>query len=229
MFGHVWDCVVTDNQIDDVLTNVAPGTILGAIHATGVSAGCVSNLVIADNAIRLTTGATDYEPPIYIANAYGFAVTGNVVYGTSHFEGIMLDGDCRYFSIAGNTIRNCHTGFALHSAGDTALYGTVANNDFKSNGTPIAYAVGTFTEVNIYANGGDGVGICFRDGSVGFGTTSPATSALFDLTSGNKAILISRMNTTQRDALTAVNGMIIYNSTLNKFQGYENGAWTSFI
>ena len=35
--------------------------------------------------------------------------------------------------------------------------------------------------------------------------------------------------TTQRNALTAVNGMIIYNSTDNKFQGYEAGAWANLV
>lgn len=35
--------------------------------------------------------------------------------------------------------------------------------------------------------------------------------------------------TTQRDALTPSNGWIIYNTTLNKFQGYENGAWANLI
>lgn len=31
--------------------------------------------------------------------------------------------------------------------------------------------------------------------------------------------------TTQRNALTAANGHVIYNSTDNKFQGYANGTW----
>jgi len=35
--------------------------------------------------------------------------------------------------------------------------------------------------------------------------------------------------TAQRDALTATNGMVIYNSQLNKFQGYENGSWANLI
>jgi hypothetical protein len=37
------------------------------------------------------------------------------------------------------------------------------------------------------------------------------------------------MTTALRDAITAANGMVIYNTTLNKFQGYENGAWASLI
>lgn len=35
--------------------------------------------------------------------------------------------------------------------------------------------------------------------------------------------------TTARNALTAVNGDVIYNSTLNKFQGFENGVWVNLI
>ena len=35
--------------------------------------------------------------------------------------------------------------------------------------------------------------------------------------------------TTQRNALTAANGMVVYNSTDNKFQGYENGSWANLI
>jgi hypothetical protein len=29
--------------------------------------------------------------------------------------------------------------------------------------------------------------------------------------------------------ISAVNGDLIYNSTINKFQGYENGAWANII
>ena len=37
------------------------------------------------------------------------------------------------------------------------------------------------------------------------------------------------LTTTQRNALTAANGMVIYNTTDNKFQGYENGGWANLI
>ncbi len=62
-------------------------------------------------------------------------------------------------------------------------------------------------------------------GLVGIGTASPAASALLDLTSTTGALLLPRMTTTQRDALTAVNGMQVYNSTTGKVNIYEGGAW----
>lgn len=40
---------------------------------------------------------------------------------------------------------------------------------------------------------------------------------------------VQNLTTGERDALTAENGMIIYNTTTNKFQGYENGSWANLI
>jgi hypothetical protein len=43
------------------------------------------------------------------------------------------------------------------------------------------------------------------------------------------ALQVASMTTIERNALTAANGMIIYNTTDNKFQGYENGSWANLI
>jgi hypothetical protein len=66
-------------------------------------------------------------------------------------------------------------------------------------------------------------------GHLGVGTGAPATSAAVEIASTTGALLLPRMTTAQKNALTAVNGMCLYDTDLNKFQGYENGAWTSFI
>jgi hypothetical protein len=42
-------------------------------------------------------------------------------------------------------------------------------------------------------------------------------------------IKMASFTTTERNALTPSNGDIIYNTTDNKFQGYENGAWVNLI
>jgi hypothetical protein len=60
---------------------------------------------------------------------------------------------------------------------------------------------------------------------VGIGTTSP--QGALDVSSTTGALIVPRMTTTQRNALTAVNGMIIYNTTTNQFNFYENGAWVT--
>jgi hypothetical protein len=58
------------------------------------------------------------------------------------------------------------------------------------------------------------------------GTDSISNSSTgLELDSTTKAFLPSRMTTTQRDALTAVNGMVLYNTTTNKLQVYASGAW----
>lgn len=60
---------------------------------------------------------------------------------------------------------------------------------------------------------------------VGIGTTAP--EGALDVSSITGALIVPRMTTAQRDALTAVNGMIIYNTTTNQFNFYENSAWVT--
>ena len=64
-------------------------------------------------------------------------------------------------------------------------------------------------------------------GNVGIGTASPATSARLEIAGTTGALLVPRLTTTERNALTAVNGMIIYNTTDNEMQGRINGAWVA--
>lgn len=43
------------------------------------------------------------------------------------------------------------------------------------------------------------------------------------------ALVATRLTTSGRNDLTPINGMLIYNTTTNKFQGYENGSWQNLI
>lgn len=52
--------------------------------------------------------------------------------------------------------------------------------------------------------------------------TGNVTAATVTLSS---ALYLANISTAQRNTLTPVNGMLIYNYTFNRFQGYSNGAW----
>ena len=68
--------------------------------------------------------------------------------------------------------------------------------------------------------------ICAQNNQkVGIGTNSVDAGATLEVDGTTGGILLPRLTTTQRNALTATNGLMIYNTTDNKFQGYAGGAW----
>lgn len=50
-------------------------------------------------------------------------------------------------------------------------------------------------------------------------------SVALEIKSTTKAAVLSRLTTAEEGALTAIDGMIIYNTTTGKFRGYASGAW----
>lgn len=59
---------------------------------------------------------------------------------------------------------------------------------------------------------------------VGIGTTSPNNSSILDISSTTKGVLLPRLSSTQRDAITfPEKSLLIYNTTLDQFQ-YNSGS-----
>lgn len=72
-----------------------------------------------------------------------------------------------------------------------------------------------------------------NEGGIGTALKRWAAGCIVEITS-NRVVLsdgagnymqLPKLTTTQRDALSAVNGMVIYNTTTLSIQSYENGAW----
>ena len=71
---------------------------------------------------------------------------------------------------------------------------------------------------------------CFSQNSIGIGITTPASSAVLDLTSTNKGLLLPRMTQSQRTAISnPANGLLVYDITSNRLFQYQDGIWRFFI
>jgi hypothetical protein len=67
-------------------------------------------------------------------------------------------------------------------------------------------------------------------GSVAVGTTTPNASALLDLDSTSKGLLLPRLTDAQRDAIAApASGLTIYNTTTNKLELRNASAWSTYV
>ncbi len=71
--------------------------------------------------------------------------------------------------------------------------------------------------------GNDRMTILSVGGNVGIGTATP--QGQLDIVSNKGALIVPRMTTGKRNSLPTVDGSIIYNTTTDKFNFYENGTW----
>lgn len=84
------------------------------------------------------------------------------------------------------------------------------------------------TTVIAFYTGGTNERMCITSGGqVGIGTNNPVASALLDLTSTTGGLLLPRMTTTQRNALTGTDGLVIFNTTTNQPECYYSSTWNA--
>jgi len=68
----------------------------------------------------------------------------------------------------------------------------------------------------------------FTGGSVGIGTTSPSASAALEIQSTSQGLLLPRLTTAQRDAVSGpAAGLILFNSTTKQIEVFDGTVWTA--
>jgi len=121
--------------------------------------------------------------------------------------------------------------------GDTSSqYGAIFFERDDANGALVTSLIWGRENSLYFGNSADGdfsTGdkfVVWKDNKLGVGNTNPTES--LDVTGNAKIdgfVQFGSLTTTERNALVAANGMVIYNSTDNKFQGYENNAWVNLV
>ena len=102
---------------------------------------------------------------------------------------------------------------------DASNAGSFEVNEVTVNGSAEFQDTVELSGADLEFTAGGGQAILMGGGTIGGAVSIEATSFL----------KVSPITTTARNALSASNGMIIYNTTDNKFQAYENGAWANLI
>ena len=68
----------------------------------------------------------------------------------------------------------------------------------------------------------------FAQNNIGIGTTTPASSALLDISSTNKGLLIPRMTTAQRTAIaTPAKGLMVFDNDTSSYWYFNGSAWSN--
>lgn len=71
--------------------------------------------------------------------------------------------------------------------------------------------------------------ISFAQNNVGIGTNSPAASAVLDITSTTKGLLIPRMTTVQRNAVVSpAKGLLVFDTDNNALYIFDGAVWASY-
>jgi predicted acyltransferase (DUF342 family) len=179
------------------------------------------------------------------ANVTGTVTAGNLSTGGNATVGGQLSVtgavNAGTLSLTGNVTSSINgSGFITSALGFLGVSLLVSGNVTGGNvstGGQIS-AIGNISAGNIYTPGaitasGNVVAANFVGGGAGtpqlISNTSLVLGAATVVQVTGSPFRLASFTTTQRNALTAVNGDLIYNSTLNKFQGYENGAWANII
>ena len=194
---------VTGNLVaGNVSGTLLTGTLTTAAQPNITSVGSLTSLIVSGNinAANVSGGNT--------VSANYFVGSGN---NLSNIQAANITGrvaNATYANTAGSATNSGTASYA--SSSGTATTAGVANSaGYAGNVTlgaqPNITSVGTLTSLIVSGN----------------------TNAGNVVVSG--ILKLGRLTSAQIANLSATNGDMVYNSTLNKFQGYENGAWANLI
>ena len=144
-----------------------------------------------------------------------YASRGSIVTPTANAADDSLFGYVHYGHDGSQYVQSC---FIVAGVDSTATVG--------AGSVPGIILLGTTPDNGVTVNSV----VLNQDGNLGINSINPTEK--LDVVGNAKVsgfMLLGRLDSTAIGNLTPQNGMIVYNTTTNKFQGYENGGWANLI
>jgi hypothetical protein len=199
------------------------GSQLTGIDATSIQNGTANVRTFLNGNVTVSAGGT--------ANVLNVTSTGTITTGTATVGNLLTGGNISATgNVTGNGIFaiNVVTNF-ISSDDSTAVTiedGVIINGDIEVAGQ--AVIANSVTVPNLVTNN-----ISSDDSTAVTIDEDVTLIGDLDVTGGVRVfggpLQLPSFTADQIANISAVNGDLIYNSTINKFQGYENGAWANII
>jgi len=233
-------------------TGSTGNVIINSSNATGSGSSGVAYLNSGD-----TVNNASGDVALYSGNCSGTGASGIITISTGTLTNASSGGSGRVQVTTGNTISASSSGQITFTTGSTtgasadSGFITLQSGTSARNSGPINITSGASTSTSGAVNISTGNSPTTSSGSIAFttgtsstaankglitmvtrglivgATTQTSASSLLELNSTTGAFLLSRLDTAQRDALSPVNGMLIYNTDIPGFQAYRGG-WQTF-
>jgi hypothetical protein len=232
--GSILDLGISDGTVGQILTTDGAGTFTFEDAPQGFD-GEWSSLSNTPTTLA-GYGITDAQA-VLVSGTSIKTINGTSVLGSGNIT-ISGSGSTGNIEFTGNTIDSADSTAITFTPSVNIDSDLNAGNDLtvgQDATIAVNLTVGSNATIQNDLTVGNNLIITGDFTSQGSGTPEIFSDNEIELTAGTRVILtqspikMASFTTAERANITAQNGDIIYNTTDNKFQGYENGSWVNLI
>ena len=236
--------IIINANFDEIYTELGNGTTLASASTTQT----LTNKTLTAPTINGVVGGTQTSATITALTTGGITGTGGALEITADNNIVEFRGDGTSSGTVGTIQLNCSNNnhgqkiqaqphsagvtntLTLPAGGNQELVGTAATQTLTGKTLTAPTITGAGAIAGVFTGNLTGNVTGNIDGIVGGNTPAAVTGTAISgtsiaVTGTTGAMVLNTVTTTQRNALSAANGMIVYNSTTSKIEAYAGNSW----